>query len=83
MGNVPFNKTTLASILLSHLPVAWRTQYALTHALVPKSPRAVLVDLENMEKLYAKKANESARSNKAKVVATAKLAGEQVPRKGK
>jgi len=25
LGNVPFNETTLASILLSHLPVVWRT----------------------------------------------------------
>jgi len=48
LGNVPFNKTMLASIILSHLPVAWRTQYALTHALVPKSPKAILVDLENI-----------------------------------
>jgi hypothetical protein len=31
LGNVPFNETTLASILLNHLPVAWRIQYVLTH----------------------------------------------------
>jgi len=79
---VPFNETTLASIILSHLPVAWRTQYALTHALVPESPRATLVDLENIEKLFVEKANKAARANKAKVAATAILAGEQVPRKG-
>jgi hypothetical protein len=60
LGNVPFNKTTLASIVLSHLPVAWRTQYALTHALVPESPRAILGDLENIKKLFAEKANEVA-----------------------
>ncbi len=53
LGNVPFNETMLASIVLSHLPAAWRTQYALTHALVPESPRAVLGDLENIEKLFA------------------------------
>jgi hypothetical protein len=41
------------------------------------------VDLENIEKLFAEKANEAARANKTKVAATAKLAGEQVPRKGK
>ena len=49
LGNVPFNETTLASIILNHLPVAWRTQYALTHTLVPESPRAILLDLENIE----------------------------------
>ncbi len=82
LGNVPFNKTTLASIVLSHLPVAWRTQYALTHKLVPESPRAILNDLENIEKLFAEKANEAARANKAKVAAATK-ADERVPRKGK
>ena len=59
LGNVPFNEMTLASIILNHLPVVWRTQYALTHALVPESLRAILVDLENIEKLFAEKANEA------------------------
>ncbi len=54
LGNVPFNETTLASITLNHLPVAWRIQYALTHTLVSESPRAILLDLENIEKLFAK-----------------------------
>jgi hypothetical protein len=76
LGNVPFNETTLASIILNHLPVAWRTQYSLTHALVPESPRAILVDLENIEELFAEKANEAAQVNKAQVAATAKLVGE-------
>jgi len=82
LGNVPFNETTLASIVLSHLPVAWRAQYALTHVLVPESPRAILNDLENIKKLFAEKANEAARANKAKVAAATK-ADERVPRKGK
>ena len=56
----------------------------LTHTLVPESPRAILLDLENIEKLFAEKTNEAARANKAKVVTAAKLAGDQhVPRKGK
>jgi hypothetical protein len=41
------------------------------------------LDLENIEKLFAKKTNEAARANKAKVATAAKLAGEHVPRKGK
>ncbi len=81
LGNVPFNETTLASIILNHLPVAWRTQYALTHTLVPKSPRAILLDLENIKKLFAKKTNEAARTNKAKVATATKLADERVPKK--
>jgi hypothetical protein len=60
LGNVPFNKTMLVSIVLSHLPAAWRNQYALTHALVPEFPRAIIVDLENIKKLFAEKANEAA-----------------------
>ena len=83
LGNVPFNKTMLASIILNHLPVVWRTQYALTHTLVPESPRAILLDLENIEKLFAKKTNKAARANKAKVATALKGAGEHVPRKGK
>jgi hypothetical protein len=81
-GNVPFNESTLASIILSHLPVAWRNQYNLTHTIVPESPRAILLDLENLEKVFAERANEAARANKAKVAAAAK-AGDHVPRKGK
>ena len=33
-GNIPFNEATHASIILSHLPVAWRHQYDLTHKTV-------------------------------------------------
>jgi hypothetical protein len=83
LGNVPFNMMTLASIILNHLPVAWRTQYALTHTLVPESPRAILLDLENIEKLFVEKTNEAAQANKAKVTTALKGAGEHVPRKGK
>jgi len=57
LGNVPFNETTLASIVLSHLPNAWRTRHALTYALVPKSPRAILLYLDNIEKLFAESPN--------------------------
>jgi hypothetical protein len=83
LGNVPFNETTLTSIILNHLPVAWRTQYSLTHNLVPESPRAILVDLENIKKLIIEKTNEAARANNAKVATALKGAGEHVPRKGK
>jgi hypothetical protein len=43
LGNVPFTKTTYASIILSHLPVAWRNKYDLMHKIVPESPRAMLL----------------------------------------
>jgi hypothetical protein len=41
------------------------------------------LDLENLEKVFAKRSNEAARANKAKVAAAAKSAGDHVPRKGK
>jgi hypothetical protein len=80
MGNVPFTEANHASIILSHLPVAWRNQYDLTHSTVPKSPRAMLMDLENIKKLFAKKYNKKARANKAKA-ATASKTAERVPKK--
>jgi hypothetical protein len=55
----------------------------LTHTIVPESPRAILLDLENIEKVFTEKSNEAARANKAKVAAAAKAAGEHVPKKGK
>jgi hypothetical protein len=82
-GNVPFNESTLASILLNNLPIVWRNQYNVTHPIVPESLRAILLDLENLEKVFVEKSNEAARANKAKVAAATKMAGEHVPRNGK
>jgi hypothetical protein len=48
--------------------------------MVPKSPRAMLMDLENIEKLFVKKYNKKARANKAKA-ATASKTAERVPKK--
>jgi hypothetical protein len=80
MGNVPFTDATHVSIILSHLPVAWRNQYNLTHKTVPELPRAMLQDLENIKKLFVKKYNKKAQANKAKA-ATAPKTAERVPKK--
>ena len=48
-GYVPFNESTPASIILNYIPVAWRNQYNATHPIVPESPRAILLDLKNVE----------------------------------
>jgi hypothetical protein len=80
MDNVPFTKATHASIILSHLPVAWRNQYDLTHSTVPKSPRAMLMDLKNIKKLFVEKYKKKARANKAKAATASKMA-ECVPKK--
>ena len=79
-GNIPFTQATHASIILSRLPVAWRHQYNLTHKTVPESPRAMLLDLKNIEKLLVERYNKKARTNKTKA-ATAPKSGEHVPRK--
>ena len=71
-GNIPFPKATHASIILSHLPVTWRHQYDLTHKTVPELPRAMLLDLENIGKLFVERYNEKARANKAKAATTKK-----------
>jgi hypothetical protein len=55
----------------------------LMHILVPKSLRAILLDLENIKKLFVEKTNEAAQANKAKVATALKGAGEHLPRKGK
>jgi hypothetical protein len=31
-----------------------------THPIVPESPRAILLDLENLEKVFVEKSNEAA-----------------------
>ena len=81
LGNVPFNKATHASIMLSHLPVAWwnQYQYNFAHNTVPESLRAMLLDLKNIEKMQVERYNKKAKASKAKAAtATAEL---HVPRK--
>ncbi len=80
MGNVPFTEAIHASIILSHLPVAWRNQYNLTHKTVPELPHAMLQDLKNIEKLFVEKYNKKSQTNKAKA-ATAPKTAERVPKK--
>ena len=79
LGNVPFTEVTHASIIRNHLPVAWTNQYDLTHKTVPESPRVMLLDLENIEKMQVKKYNKKAKVSKAKAAtASAELC---VPKK--
>jgi hypothetical protein len=47
MGNVPFMEATHASIILSHLPVAWRNQYNLMH----KKSRSCLVQCSRTSRI--------------------------------
>ncbi len=66
---------------MSHLPIVWRNQYHLMHKTVPESPCAMLLDLENMEKVFAERYNEKAQANKAKAARATKAAELCVPKK--
>ncbi len=50
-GNVPFGYAELALILLAAVPIHWQNQYNLMHSTVPESPRTLLTDLENIERV--------------------------------
>jgi hypothetical protein len=60
-GNVPFEADDLASIILAALPLLWQNQYNLTHSAVPESPRLLMPELENIERVM----NEPYNSDKA------------------
>ncbi len=53
-GNIPFNEADLAGIVLKAVPTLWVNQYNLTHSTLPKSPRLLLPDLENIERMMNK-----------------------------
>jgi hypothetical protein len=57
-GNVPFEEADLASIMLAALLLTWQNQYNLTHSNVPKSPRALLADLENIKRIMLERYSE-------------------------
>jgi hypothetical protein len=80
-GNVPFNEATLAGIVLSTCPTDWRNQYEMNHSTVPESTRSMLLDLENIEKVFASKDDEKARLNKAKASTAPKKVAFSVPKK--
>ena len=61
-GNVPFDEADLAGIVLKAIPTSWVNQYNLTHSTLLKSPRLLLPDLENIERVMNKKRAESAKA---------------------
>jgi hypothetical protein len=79
-GNISFNNTTLANIVLATCPTEWRNLYKMNHKTVPELTRSMLFDLKNIEKVFAEKNSKKARSNKA-AAGTAPKTGENVPRK--
>jgi len=69
-GNVIFGDAELASIILASTPQTWQNQYNLTHSTVPESPRALLPELENIERVmnerYAEKQKAKGKSKETK-----------------
>jgi len=69
-GNVIFGDGELPSIILASTPQTWQNQYNLTYSTVPESPRALLLDLENIERVmnerYAEKQKAKGKSKEAK-----------------
>ncbi len=61
-GNVLFEEADLASIMLTALSLTWQNQYNLTHSTVPESPRALLADVENIERVMLERYGEKQRS---------------------
>ncbi len=54
-SNVPYDEADLAGIVLILVPVTWMNQYNMMHSTLPKSPRALLPDLEAIKCIMDKK----------------------------
>jgi hypothetical protein len=74
-GNVPFNEATMASIVLATCPTDWRNQYKMNHKTVTESMRSMLLDLENIKKVFATKDGKKARTVKASAGTALKKGG--------
>jgi hypothetical protein len=61
-GNIPFDEAELAGIVLKAVPTSWVNQNNPTHLTLPKSPRPLLLDLENIERMMNEKRQESAKA---------------------
>jgi hypothetical protein len=93
---VPFDEADLAGIVLNLVPVTWVNQFNMMHSPLPKSPRALLPDLEAIERIMNEKHQASLKA-KAKEASSASMSakgsskkrsasgnpGEQVPKKAR
>ncbi len=52
--NVPFDEAALDKIVLNSVLVSWMNQCNMRHLTLPKSPRALLPDLEAIKRLIDK-----------------------------
>ncbi len=68
--NVPFDEADLARMVLNLVPVSWMNQYNMMHSTLPKSPRALLLDLDAIKRIMDKK-HQAGLKAKAKEVSAA------------
>ncbi len=80
-SNKPFNKATLAGMIMATCPIMRRNQYNLTYKNSPESPRTMLPELEIIKKVFVKKYNKKAKANKAKAATVSKAGEARMPRK--
>jgi hypothetical protein len=78
--NVPFDEADLARIVLNLVPSFWVNQYNMAHSMLPKNPRALLNDLEAIERVMDEKHSASLKA-KAKEVSAASAAAKGVSKK--
>ncbi len=71
--NVPFDEADLARIVLNSVPSSWVNQYNMTHSTLPKNPRALLNDIEAIERVMDEKHNATLKA-KAKEATAASAA---------
>ncbi len=79
-GNILFEAADLASIILAALPLSWQNQYNLTHSTVLESPRVLMPELENIERVMMEHYNGDKQKLKDKAVAASPTKGK--PSKG-
>jgi hypothetical protein len=51
-GNMPFDETNLAGIVLNSVTVSWMSQYNMTHTTLPDGTRTLLQDLESIKCIW-------------------------------
>ncbi len=73
--NVPFDEADLARIMLNLVPSSWVNQYNMTHSTLLTNPRALLNDLEAIERVMDEKHRTSLKA-KAKEASFASAAAE-------
>jgi hypothetical protein len=71
--NVPFDEADLAGIVLNSVPLSWVNQYIMMHSMLPKNPRALLNNLEAIERVMDEEHSASLKA-KAKEASAASAA---------